>query len=117
MNLQFAIQNGVIYVLEVNPRGFAYGAVLCPKATGVALAKIAAQVMTGRKLKELGATVEHVPSYYSVKEAVFPFNKFPESDPILGPEMKSTGRSHGDRPDLWRGLCEGTGWFRRNVAS
>jgi carbamoyl-phosphate synthase large subunit len=94
MNLQFAIQNGVIYVLEVNPRA-SRTVPFVSKATGVALAKIAAQVMTGRKLKELGATVEHVPPYYSVKEAVFPFNKFPESDPILGPEMKSTGEVMG----------------------
>jgi carbamoyl-phosphate synthase large subunit len=94
MNLQFAIQNGVIYVLEVNPRA-SRTVPFVSKATGVALAKIAAQVMTGRKLKELGATVEHVPHYYSVKEAVFPFNKFPESDPILGPEMKSTGEVMG----------------------
>jgi carbamoyl-phosphate synthase large subunit len=65
------------------------------KATGAPLAKIAARVMTGRKLKELGATTERVPAFYSVKEAVFPFNKFPEADPILGPEMKSTGEVMG----------------------
>jgi carbamoyl-phosphate synthase large subunit len=94
MNLQFAIQNGVIYVLEVNPRA-SRTVPFVSKATGVPLAKIAAQVMTGRKLKELGATVEHVPVYYSVKEAVFPFTKFPEADPILGPEMKSTGEVMG----------------------
>jgi hypothetical protein len=61
----------------------------------VALAKVGARVMTGRKLKELGATEEIVPAFYSVKEAVFPFAKFPESDPILGPEMKSTGEVMG----------------------
>src|SRR6202044_4287543 len=65
------------------------------KATGAPLAKIAARVMTGRKLKELGATMERVPAFYCVKEAVFPFNKFPEADPILGPEMKSTGEVMG----------------------
>src|SRR6202044_2775373 len=65
------------------------------KATGAPLAKIAARVMTGKKLKELGATMERVPAFYSVKEAVFPFNKFPEADPILGPEMKSTGEVMG----------------------
>src|SRR6202044_685201 len=65
------------------------------KATGAPLAKIAARVMTGRKLKELGATMERVPAFYSVKEAVFPFAKFPEADPILGPEMKSTGEVMG----------------------
>jgi carbamoyl-phosphate synthase large subunit len=94
MNLQFAIQNGVIYVLEVNPRA-SRTVPFVSKATGVPLAKIAAQVMTGRKLKELGATTEYVPVYYSVKEAVFPFTKFPEADPILGPEMKSTGEVMG----------------------
>ena len=94
MNLQFAIQNGIIYVLEVNPRA-SRTVPFVSKATGLALAKVAARVMTGRKLKELGLTVERVPSYYSVKEAVFPFTKFPEADPILGPEMKSTGEVMG----------------------
>ncbi len=94
MNLQFAIQNGVIYVLEVNPRA-SRTVPFVSKATGLALAKVAAQVMTGRKLKQLGLTTERVPSYYSVKEAVFPFVKFPEADPILGPEMKSTGEVMG----------------------
>ncbi len=94
MNVQFAIQNGIIYVLEVNPRA-SRTVPFVSKATGVPLAKIAAQVMTGRKLKELGATTEPVPPYYSVKEAVFPFTKFPEADPILGPEMKSTGEVMG----------------------
>ncbi len=94
MNVQFAIQNGVVYVLEVNPRA-SRTAPFVSKATGRAIAKIGAQVMTGRKLAELGATEEIVPTYFSVKEAVFPFAKFPESDPILGPEMKSTGEVMG----------------------
>jgi carbamoyl-phosphate synthase large subunit len=94
MNIQFAIQNGVIYVLEVNPRA-SRTVPFVSKATGAALAKIAARVMTGRKLKDLGATEERVPRFFSVKEAVFPFNKFPEADPILGPEMKSTGEVMG----------------------
>jgi carbamoyl-phosphate synthase large subunit len=94
MNIQFAIQNGVIYVLEVNPRA-SRTVPFVSKATGVPLAKIAARVMAGAKLKELGATRESIPGYYSVKEAVFPFNKFPEADPILGPEMKSTGEVMG----------------------
>jgi carbamoyl-phosphate synthase large subunit len=93
MNLQFAIQNGVIYVLEVNPRA-SRTVPFVSKATGQPLAKIAARVMTGRKLKDLGVT-EFVPAYFSVKEAVFPFTKFPEADPILGPEMKSTGEVMG----------------------
>jgi carbamoyl-phosphate synthase large subunit len=94
MNIQFAIQNGIIYVLEVNPRA-SRTVPFVSKATGAPLAKIAARVMTGRKLKELGATMERVPAFYCVKEAVFPFNKFPEADPILGPEMKSTGEVMG----------------------
>ena len=94
MNIQFAIQNGVIYVLEVNPRA-SRTVPFVSKATGVPLAKIAARVMTGRKLAQPGATVERIPPYFSVKEAVFPFVKFPEADPILGPEMKSTGEVMG----------------------
>jgi carbamoyl-phosphate synthase large subunit len=94
MNIQFAIQAGVIYVLEVNPRA-SRTVPFVSKATGQALAKIAARVMTGRKLKQLVGAVERVPAYYSVKEAVFPFAKFPEADPILGPEMKSTGEVMG----------------------
>jgi len=94
MNVQFAIQNGVVYVLEVNPRA-SRTVPFVSKATGMPLAKIAARVMVGRKLAELGVLQERVPPYYSVKEAVFPFSKFPESDPILGPEMKSTGEVMG----------------------
>ncbi len=94
MNVQFAIQSGTVYVLEVNPRA-SRTVPFVGKATGVPIAKLAARVMTGRKLKDLGALNETVPSYYSVKEAVFPFNKFPEADPILGPEMKSTGEVMG----------------------
>ena len=94
MNIQFAIQNGVIYILEVNPRA-SRTVPFVSKATGVPLAKIAARVMAGRKLFDLGITRETVPTYYSVKEAVFPFTKFPEADPILGPEMKSTGEVMG----------------------
>jgi len=94
MNVQFAIQNGVIHILEVNPRA-SRTAPFVSKATGMPLAKIAARVMTGRKLQELGALEERVPGYFSVKEAVFPFVKFPEADPILGPEMKSTGEVMG----------------------
>jgi carbamoyl-phosphate synthase large subunit len=94
MNVQFAIQAGVIYVLEVNPRA-SRTVPFVSKATGLPLAKIAARVMTGRKLKQLVGAVERVPEYFSVKEAVFPFMKFPEADPILGPEMKSTGEVMG----------------------
>ncbi len=94
MNVQFAIQSGVIYVLEVNPRA-SRTVPFVSKATGLPLAKIAARVMTGRKLKQLVGAVERVPAYFCVKEAVFPFMKFPEADPILGPEMKSTGEVMG----------------------
>jgi len=94
MNIQFAIQNGTVYVLEVNPRA-SRTVPFVGKATGVQIAKLAARVMTGRKLRDLGMLAERVPPYYSVKEAVFPFNKFPEADPILGPEMKSTGEVMG----------------------
>ncbi|HZC86784.1 MAG TPA: carbamoyl-phosphate synthase large subunit [Steroidobacteraceae bacterium] len=94
MNVQFAIQAGVIYVLEVNPRA-SRTVPFVSKATGQPLAKIAARVMTGHKLKQLVGAIERVPPYFSVKEAVFPFVKFPEADPILGPEMKSTGEVMG----------------------
>jgi len=94
MNVQFAIQGGTVYVLEVNPRA-SRTVPFVSKATGVPLAKIAAQVMAGRKLTDLGVLAARVPKYYSVKEAVFPFVKFPEADPILGPEMKSTGEVMG----------------------
>ncbi|HTT06177.1 MAG TPA: carbamoyl-phosphate synthase large subunit [Steroidobacteraceae bacterium] len=94
MNVQFAIQAGTIYVLEVNPRA-SRTVPFVSKATGLALAKVAARVMTGRKLAEMDALAERVPRYFSVKEAVFPFVKFPEADPILGPEMKSTGEVMG----------------------
>src|SRR5687767_14057167 len=80
MNIQFAIQNGIIYVLEVNPRA-SRTAPFVSKATGVPLAKIGARVMTGRKMKTMENIGEVVPPYFSVKEAVFPFTKFPEADP------------------------------------
>jgi carbamoyl-phosphate synthase large subunit len=94
MNIQFAIQNGVIHILEVNPRA-SRTVPFVSKATGIPLAKVAARVMTGRKLADLGFLQERVPPFFSVKEAVFPFTKFPEADPILGPEMKSTGEVMG----------------------
>src|ERR1700689_2382281 len=94
MNIQFAIQSGVIYILEVNPRASRTVPVVS-KATGIALAKVAARVGTGKTRAEQGQTIERIPKYFSVKEAVFPFIKFPEADPILGPEMKSTGEVMG----------------------
>ncbi len=94
MNTQFAIQGETIYVLEVNPRA-SRTAPFVSKATGYPLAKIAALCMVGKTLKEQGMTKECIPGYYSVKEAVFPFVKFPGVDPLLGPEMKSTGEVMG----------------------
>jgi carbamoyl-phosphate synthase large subunit len=94
MNTQFAVQGDDIYVLEVNPRA-SRTAPFVSKATGYALAKIAARVMVGQTLEQQGVTEERIPDYFSVKEAVFPFVKFPGVDPLLGPEMKSTGEVMG----------------------
>ncbi len=94
MNTQFAIQGNVIYLLEVNPRA-SRTAPFVSKAIGIPLAKIAAKVMVGETLAKQGYVSQRVPSYFSVKEAVFPFIKFPGADPILGPEMKSTGEVMG----------------------
>ncbi len=93
-NAQFAIQNQTIYVLEVNPRA-SRTVPFVSKATGLSLARIAARCMVGRSLAAQGVTQECVPSYYSVKEAVFPFVKFSGVDPLLSPEMKSTGEVMG----------------------
>jgi len=94
MNVQFAIQGETVYVLEVNPRA-SRTVPFVSKACGMPLAKIAARCMAGQSLKSQNVTQEVVPPYYSVKEAVFPFIKFPGVDTILGPEMKSTGEVMG----------------------
>ena len=94
MNVQFAIQGDMVFVLEVNPRA-SRTVPFVSKATGLQLAKIAARCMTGMTLARQGIVKEVVPFYYSVKEAVFPFIKFPGVDTILGPEMKSTGEVMG----------------------
>ena len=94
MNTQFAIQGDVVYLLEVNPRA-SRTAPFVSKATGLPLAKVAAKVMVGETLAKQGLVAQRVPDYFSVKESVFPFIKFPGSDPILGPEMKSTGEVMG----------------------
>jgi len=94
MNTQFAIQGGEVYILEVNPRA-SRTVPFVSKATGIPLAKVGALCMVGRSLDEQGIGAPRRPSYYSVKEAVFPFNKFPGVDPILGPEMRSTGEVMG----------------------
>ncbi|HEY0563544.1 MAG TPA: carbamoyl-phosphate synthase large subunit, partial [Methylophilus sp.] len=94
MNVQFAIQGETVYVLEVNPRA-SRTVPFVSKACGLQLAKIAARCMAGQSLKSQGVTKEVIPPYFSVKEAVFPFIKFPGVDTILGPEMKSTGEVMG----------------------
>ncbi len=94
MNIQFAVKDDEVYVIEVNPRA-SRTVPYVSKATGRPLAKIAARCMAGKSLAEQGITAEIVPSYYSVKEAVFPFIKFPGVDTVLGPEMKSTGEVMG----------------------
>jgi carbamoyl-phosphate synthase large subunit len=94
MNVQLALQDGEIYIIEVNPRA-SRTVPFVSKCIGTSLAKVAARCMAGISLAEQGFTREIIPPYYSVKEAVFPFNKFPAVDPILGPEMKSTGEVMG----------------------
>jgi carbamoyl-phosphate synthase large subunit len=94
MNIQFAVKDEQLYVIEVNPRA-SRTVPFVSKATGVSLAKLAAKVMLGHKLKDLGYTETIVPPHFSVKEAVFPWNRFPGIDIVLGPEMKSTGEVMG----------------------
>lgn len=99
MNIQYAIKGDDIYVLEVNPRA-SRTIPFVSKAIGVPLAKLAALVMAGKTLTELGFTQEIEPDYFCVKTPVFPFNRFPGADPLLGPEMKSTGEVMGIDTDL-----------------
>jgi carbamoyl-phosphate synthase large subunit len=99
MNIQYAVKDGTVYVLEVNPRA-SRTVPFVSKAIGVSLAGIAARVMAGERLTEIGFTREIVPEHWSVKASVFPFNKFPGTDIILGPEMKSTGEVMGIDEDL-----------------
>ena len=94
MNVQLALQDDKIYVIEVNPRA-SRTVPFVSKCIGISLAKIAARCMVGKTLEAQGFTEEVIPHYFGVKEAVFPFNKFPGTDPILGPEMKSTGEVMG----------------------
>jgi carbamoyl-phosphate synthase large subunit len=94
MNIQYAVKDGVLYVLEVNPRA-SRTVPFVSKAIGVPLAKLATKIMLGRSLKDLGFTETIWPEHISVKEAVFPFNRFPNVDVLLGPEMKSTGEVMG----------------------
>jgi len=94
LNIQFAVKDRQIYVLEVNPRA-SRTVPFVSKATGVSLAKLATKVMLGHSLAELGFTREIEPPYFAVKESVFPFRRFPGVDPLLGPEMRSTGEVMG----------------------
>jgi carbamoyl-phosphate synthase large subunit len=94
INVQYAIKNNELYVLEVNPRA-SRTIPFVSKAIGVPLAKLATWIMIGERLKDIGFTKEVIPPYYSVKEVVFPFKRFPQVDVMLGPEMKSTGEVMG----------------------
>ncbi len=94
MNVQFAVKDEIVYVLEVNPRA-SRTVPFVSKTIGVSLPRLAAKVMVGKSLEELGFTQEIFPPYFSIKEAVFPFNRFPGVDTLLGPEMKSTGEVMG----------------------
>jgi len=101
MNVQYAVRDNKVYVLEVNPRA-SRTVPFVSKAIGVPIAKLAAKVMAGARLKDLGFTEERVPEYSCVKESVFPFNRFPGVDIMLGPEMKSTGEVMGIDDDFGR---------------
>jgi len=105
MNIQFAVKDGDIYLLEVNPRA-SRTVPFVSKATGRPLAKIAARLMAGKSLRELGVEGDIVPDYISVKEAVFPFVKFPGVDTLLGPEMKSTGEVMGIDRDFGKAFAK-----------
>ena len=110
MNVQYAIKDGTVYVLEVNPRA-SRTVPFVSKAIGKPLAKLAAKLMTGQTLEELGFTEEIEPGYWAVKESVFPFNRFPGQDILLSPEMKSTGEVMGLDADL------GTAYAKSQMAS
>ena len=110
MNVQYAIKDGIVYVLEVNPRA-SRTVPFVSKAIGRPLAKLAAKVMTGKTLEELGFTEEITPDYWAVKESVFPFNRFQGQDILLSPEMKSTGEVMGLDTDL------GTAYAKSQMAA
>ena len=110
MNVQFAVKDNEVYILEVNPRA-SRTVPFVSKATGIPLAKLAAKIMIGKKIKELGITENYLPEYYSVKEAVFPFLKFPGVDTVLGPEMKSTGEVMGIAEDF------GSAYLKSQIAA
>jgi carbamoyl-phosphate synthase large subunit len=105
MNIQYAVKNDILYVLEVNPRA-SRTVPFVSKATGVPWAKIAATVMVGKKLSELGVRDDYELNHIAVKESVFPFSRFPGVDPVLGPEMKSTGEVMGIDSDFGRAYAK-----------
>ena len=105
MNIQFAVKGSTVYVLEVNPRA-SRTVPFVSKAIGVPLAKVAAQIMAGKKLRDFGLRKEIEPKQFSIKESVFPFKKFPGVDIILGPEMKSTGEVMGIDVDFGRAYAK-----------
>ena len=105
MNIQFAVQGEKVYILEANPRA-SRTVPFVSKAIGVPLAKIASRVMSGQSLTELGLTQEKLPTYVSVKEAVLPFSKFPGTDVLLGPEMRSTGEVMGIDTDFGKAFAK-----------
>ena len=110
INVQYAYKDGVVYVIEVNPRA-SRTAPFVSKAIGVSLPSVAARLMLGETLAQVGFTQEIIPPYVSVKEAVFPFNKFREFDPVLGPEMRSTGEVMGIDDDF------GTAFLKSQLAA
>lgn len=110
MNIQYAAKDGEVYVLEVNPRA-SRTVPFVSKAIGVPCAKLAAKIMVGRTLEDLGFTEEIRPPYYSVKEVVLPYARFPGCDILLGPEMRSTGEVMGIDPDF------GAAFFKSQVAA
>ncbi len=114
MNVQYAVKNKQLYVLEVNPRA-SRTIPFVSKATGIPLAKMATKVMLGRTLKDLGITREVFPSHISVKEAVMPFDRFPDVDTLLGPEMKSTGEVMGIDSDFGHAYAKAQLGARQNL--
>ena len=110
INVQYAYKDGDVYVIEVNPRA-SRTVPFVSKAIGYSLASLAARLMLGETLEQVGFTEEIIPPYFSVKEAVFPFNKFREFDPVLGPEMRSTGEVMGIADDF------GTAFLKSQIAA
>ncbi|WP_036482989.1 carbamoyl-phosphate synthase large subunit [Myxosarcina sp. GI1] len=105
MNIQYAVQGEQVYILEANPRA-SRTVPYVSKATGVQLAKLASLIMSGKTLADLGVTKETIPQHIAVKEAVLPFNKFPDSDTLLGPEMRSTGEVMGIDTDFGKAFAK-----------